>query len=562
MSRHIARRVTVEGQLLCLTPLHVGGLDTPSSSDLPLAMNGEGKFYVPGTSLAGPLRAWCRETYPDTWMNLWGVGSQELPVAPDNESEEEKKARTKPDRASFVIVEDAIVEDGALAPEVRDGVGIDRYTGTAADKVKFDREVLPAGTRLFFHLVFEETAGEAENAKIVASLVHALQQGAVPLGASVSRGLGSVRLEKLEVNEQRFGRKEHALAALRGKGVPGGLEVLCADWEEQARDRPLIKIKIEWKPEGPLMVKSGVDGMAVDMLPLTSPKDGSLRLVLPGSSVKGALRSQAERIIATLLDPTEHPELRKNFLKQLARFQIVTDLFGAANASASGENENRHWLPGRSPLSVGDCFSTTEISPDVQKHMLSGASGADLRFWTEGLPELKWNDSGEPYLDPAAHVAIDRWLGGASDGALFSVLEPCNFSWNELEIVIDPARLPRRGEAGNTADALAAIALLLLTLADLVGGEIALGFGANRGLGTAKATELNLDVPAFDTHPDGFVRNVLEDLAGLTASIDGEEGKLRLDGGAVERLRKAWRAGIERLSRMESPANQQIGAAA
>jgi CRISPR/Cas system CSM-associated protein Csm3 (group 7 of RAMP superfamily) len=532
MSRNIARRVIVEGRLVCQTPISVGGLDSRSGSDLPLAVNGEGKFYAPGTSLAGPLRAWCAEAFtPEEADALWGPRDANA------------------GHASYVIVEDAVIEAGAIAPELRDGVGIDRYTGAAADKAKFDREILPAGTALPFRLLFEELREDKTNgAAILAALLQALQAGEVHLGAARSRGLGKVKLEGLKVLERKFDSRDGILASLRGGAQPSeSLEALCADWKDRRRQRPVIRIRIGWRPNGPMMVKSAVDGMVVDALPLLSQKGGALHFALPGSSTKGALRSQAERIVTTLLDPRtpegepETPEGKK-FPKQLARFSIVTHMFGAPNAPASADDKDKTWLPGLSPLSVEDCFSKSEISAQTLDHMLSGGEGGkDLPDWTKALPQYQYNTDGRPYFDPSAHVAIDRWTGGASDGALFSVLQPWNFQWSALMLAIDPNRLPRRaGEDGkdDIEEALAAIALLLLTLADFVKGETPLGFGTNRGFGSVTVNCVSMEIPEAETCRKGFVRDVLASLQDLRVEIMG--GRLKLEGEAVLRLRKAW----------------------
>jgi CRISPR/Cas system CSM-associated protein Csm3 (group 7 of RAMP superfamily) len=546
MSRNIARRVTVKGRLICQTPIHVGGLDSRSGSDLPLAVNGEGKFYVPGTSLAGPLRAWCAEVFtPEEADALWGPRDANA------------------GHASYVIVEDAVIEAGAIAPELRDGVGIDRYTGAAAEKVKFDREILPSGTALPFRLLFEEPRDDKANgAAMLAALILALQEGEVYLGAARSRGLGKVKLEGLTILERKFDSRDGILASLRGTAQPSkGLEALFTGWKDRRRQRPVIWIRIGWRPDGPMMVKSAVDGMVVDALPLLSQKDGALHFALPGSSIKGALRSQAERIVSTLLDPPACDG--KTFLDQLARFPIVTNLFGAPNASASADDKEKKWLPGLSPLNVEDCFSESEISAKALDHMFGGGGGGkDLPDWTKALPEYQYNTDGKPYFDPSAHVAIDRWTGGASDGALFSVLEPWNVQWGDLILAIDPNRLPRRaGEAGKDKmeEALAAIALLLLTLADFVKGETPLGFGTNRGFGSVTVNSVSMEIPEAETCREGFVRDALAALQDLR--VDMQDRRLLLEGEAVQRLRKAWTEYLKQAA--EAPPNaDRMGAQA
>src|SRR5947199_7673436 len=60
MSRPICGKITVSGDLVACTPLSVGGAGAGDVVDLELAVNGSGQFYVPGSSLMGPLRHWIR----------------------------------------------------------------------------------------------------------------------------------------------------------------------------------------------------------------------------------------------------------------------------------------------------------------------------------------------------------------------------------------------------------------------------------------------------------------------------------------------------------------------
>jgi CRISPR-associated protein Csm3 len=83
------------------------------------------------------------------------------------------------------------------ATEIRDGVGLDRDTGTAAPGIKFDLEVLPAGARFDFEMVAEPDAELA----VVALAIGELRQGNIPLGGRVTRGLGEVALAGLTIHE-------------------------------------------------------------------------------------------------------------------------------------------------------------------------------------------------------------------------------------------------------------------------------------------------------------------------------------------------------------------------
>ncbi len=88
-------------------------------------------------------------------------------------------------------------EATSTATEIRDGVGLDRDTGTAVRGIKFDLEALPAGARFAFEIIVEPDADRG----VVALSVGELLQGNVPLGGRVTRGLGDVKLEAFTIHE-------------------------------------------------------------------------------------------------------------------------------------------------------------------------------------------------------------------------------------------------------------------------------------------------------------------------------------------------------------------------
>ena len=53
MAREIIKTLILEGELVAETPLHIGGADTGHTTDMALAVDGCGRYYLPGTSLAG-----------------------------------------------------------------------------------------------------------------------------------------------------------------------------------------------------------------------------------------------------------------------------------------------------------------------------------------------------------------------------------------------------------------------------------------------------------------------------------------------------------------------------
>ncbi|NCJ08015.1 hypothetical protein GS597_16175 [Synechococcales cyanobacterium C] len=475
MARKLASRLKIEGTLLAQTPIHVGGLGDDPTVDLALAVNGQGQYYIPGTSLAGALRGWLGidensgSTEAKVLQTLWGF---------------QPHKQRRQGHASHVLVEDAPLPDAQV--EIRDGVGIDRETGTAAENIKFDRAILAKGTRIPLRMILEcpvqpanpqpQGADLWERAEVLfIQTLQALQTAEIRLGAAKTRGLGQVQLQNLTLLKQPLNTFAGMVKTLRNQGETLNL----ADWslgDALLCPRPQLQITIHWQPVGPVMVKAEADGIAVDSLPLVSAVDQhQVSLVIPGSSLKGTLRAQAERILRTLLGvpiPTnENP--RQRFLQQTQDLPLIQALFGGAARLKDGQQQGRIGA-----FSANDCYAQPQIEPAQWRSIESARDDHQLR---QALNQANLNSVQQAY-----HVAIDRWTGGAAEGFLYSTLEPMGVSWHPLELTLDLSRLSESKEQR------AAIALLLLLLRDLAHGRIPLGYGTNRGMGAIAVQNINI----------------------------------------------------------------------
>ena len=240
-----------------------------------------------------------------------------------------------------------------------------------------------------------------------------------------------------------------------------------------------LEITIEWAAQTPVVVRDSMQGTVVDALPLADrvtrdPGPAQMAWLLPGSSIKGALRSHAERIVRTL----RRVAAPGDFLEAVRDRQLgpVLTLFGFAgdrSGPAAGEHRPSGW---RGALDVPDCYSRARFSGDAwQRVMTAHSGGGDPE---EELMAVRDRLAGLP---PAArprishHVAIDRWTGGAAENLLFSVLEPAGMQWEDLTLAVDTRRC---------RDDPLALPLLLLLLRDLHDGWVQLGFGGTRGRGS------------------------------------------------------------------------------
>ena len=481
MARRIHSRLKIVGELTAETPLHVGGYGESFETDMALARNGKGEYYIPGTSLTGALRNWFEKSFIDQT---------------DKQTEESTQKFVKDvwgyqdgneGHASFVLIEDLALPE-QVQSELRDGVGIDRFYGTAADGIKFDRAILPKGTRLKFEMTVEIQKDAKKIKAMFGHLLDALSKGNIRLGASKTRGLGKVTFAPRLIKEALFDEFSAILDVVEKK--PGKTYQIQSLQNEDTgitvSGSQLLTITIAWKPKSALMVKAGYEGIGVDMLPLTSANStGKVSLCLPGSSVKGAFRAHAERILRTFSQQT----VKDVPFHEEIKLDLTNELFGAKKE----ENEKNKFL-GLGALSVDDCYATEVFDSSVWSEVEAGELEDDKTYNTQtlwqALKKIDKDDKDDTSnFKISHHVAIDRWTGGASEGALYSVLQPTvKIGWQDICLTLDLARLPDDKK-------LPSLMLLLLVLRDFAENRLPLGFATNRGMGEVEGVSYKTEGP-------------------------------------------------------------------
>ncbi|HYU30776.1 MAG TPA: CRISPR-associated RAMP protein Csx7 [Thermoanaerobaculia bacterium] len=195
-------------RLTCRTGLHIGAGKSAdlAGSDLPVMRDAAGRPLVPGSSLRGVLRAgiasFCDSLRLDSVRSREDAAPSVLPAefvagwkklclvdrlfgaAADKEKEFSYGSRLQ--------ISDGLCTDD-VAVELRDGVGIDRDTRTARTGVKYDLEVVPAGTRFLGRIRFKNPADYELG--LLAQALWMLDQGLLLLGGKSARGLGWIQVE-------------------------------------------------------------------------------------------------------------------------------------------------------------------------------------------------------------------------------------------------------------------------------------------------------------------------------------------------------------------------------
>ena len=484
-------------------PLHSGGIDEVvdrrrdpedrTTVARRFARDGHGHPVLTGRSVKGALRAACQrflEEHGDAVVltkrelqQLWGDDGTR------------GAGSAAPLRASAITVHTVELptegyegnEEHKIMLPTRMGNAIDRYWGSAGDTALFEHEYLPRGKELALTITAEAglpddvevpqgdvaPPGPEQVEKLFALIIGLIKDGRVAFGGRQNAGWGRVALSDSEkawtLTKAEPGSRaglEEWLSGAGGRSV----DVAPADCGGSGR----MRIEITWdSPTGILVAEpqddgsgEGADAGAADgspgeaegadseetkpARPLRAGPEESDPIVLPGSSVRGALRTRATRIARTILLAKKDPS-------------TVADWSGAGV----------HEQLAQDPSLVRDLFgSTTHRGALTVLDTLAAEDGPSRKV---------------------THNAGDRWTGGVADGLLYSE-EVYDSTWNSIVLELDLDRLltnARAGleEPGGQEDSQgedrsrAAFCLLGLVLAEMTAGTLPLGSRGTRGMG-------------------------------------------------------------------------------
>lgn len=473
--RHVAR-VVIE----FTTPFHVGTGEGGYGIDALVVTDVNDLPTIPGSSLAGALRAAFRDRTAaegSRRTNLlfgfqngddgqgsrlsltWGVIHNHL-----DQPVEAAQPRT-------VIEADPVLRQ-ALGLGFRDHVRLS-HRGAAEPGGKFDERPVAAGHRFSFEM---ELVSDEDSDPDWTTLLEALAGGSLRLGGKSRRGYGAFRVERLATatfdlqNPESFaGYAAHAASL-----VPPAFALAAVNPAGFRQPGAAVTITLRLQPRGYWMFGGSEDqppegSDPADMAPIRDQRivwDGSTEpvrdtLLLPGSAIKGALSHRVA---------FHYNRLQGSFANHLAA-SCTND---PAGFEAAGTAFAPH-VGGRNPA-VQELFGfvangKTDREEDQARR---GRVLLDDVFWPEPQP-------GQPPAPPTQrvpHVSIDRFTGGAADSKLFSerpLWQGDRFPALVLT-VLDEVHVSR-----DTRRALRA------AIEDLLEGRLALGAGAGRGLGWFEA---------------------------------------------------------------------------
>ena len=428
------------------TPLAIGSGNKDIKTDSVVAKDINELPYIPATTLAGLIRHSLPEELQEYWMGFQkkkdGEGSRIML------SEGKILSADGNPIDGLNLVKDKITQLCRELP-IRQHVRINQQ-GTAVKNGKFDEEIVPKGVRFCFEI---ELMAEKDKPGIMDTILSIIQSDGFRIGSGSRSGFGKIEVVGILRRDLDLCVPDE-LALYLGKSSS-----LAKAWEgyrphtpSAAIDPDCILYTLELRPVDFMFFGSGFGDDRSDMTFVREPvvtswdrgeatvEELERVILIPASSVKGALAHRTayhyNRLEGVFADKKTAEELEKNTGKEN---KAVKTLFGS-EGDRKGKNKQR------GNILFSDVIEKQEAS--LEKKVLN-------------------------------HVKIDRFTGGAVDGALFSeeVLYALGKIFN-LELMLRKTAVDEKD--GKIVKAFEA------ALTDLCRGYLPLGGGVNRGNGTFK----------------------------------------------------------------------------
>ena len=367
------------------TPLAVGSGEKDIITDAVAATDVNGLPYIPGTAIAGVVRHLIEETRPEGLAvnDIFGFQKEREGLGSKIIFTEAKILNSKGE-----------VMDG-LNPKAKVDELLKHYTelpvrqharinekGVTDRAGKFDEQVVFAGTRFCFEL---EMVAENDDLTNFDAALQQIQRQSFRIGSGTRCGFGEIKIVELQKRSLDLKKPEELQLYLSKSSQ---LSAIWNGWEKQdiqcSEEKEWVKYELILQPDDFFLFGSGFGDEEVSMTPVKAKK-------VDWSSGVGVMEENLVLIPATSIKGALAHRVAYHYNRLLERF-----------AGCEGEKKPR----------VGNENEAVQA--------LFGYESQDEKTQVRG--NLLFSDVIEkPMADKILnHVAIDRFTGGAIDGALFS----------------------------------------------------------------------------------------------------------------------------------------------
>lgn len=341
----------------CKEPLHIG--NAVGSREEVLVHPVDDVPFIQASSIAGVFREYCRTTYPDKEEELFGARKME-----DGENAEEYGSKIRFEDGQFAQ------GDENCHMELRARVSIDPETGTCSKSTvkgtnrssghKFNMEYIGAGAKVVFAVYLYDEKFQP----VVEEIFAAVNSHEIAFGGQKSNGCGELRIDSLKKKCFHLHEKKDRVLWSREEELPDReYEDITAGLVQITTSGNAYEILVNGKTEGSLLVKSvAVTDYGEQAPDAMNVRNALKEYIIPGSSWKGAVRSQMEKIAS-----------------YIGMEDVVEDTFG-------------------------------------KKGTEDDARMGNIRFYDAVVGEREDNDM----VDPSYRIHIDKFTGGVMQTGLFS----------------------------------------------------------------------------------------------------------------------------------------------
>lgn len=448
-SYRLLARIVLEAQ----TPLSVGLGDGDIVTDALVVTDINGLPYIPGTSLAGVIRHSMAELMGEEQTNKL-FGFQQIDGNNGNGSEiifsnaqligKDKKVLDGLQEIDFT---DRFYQNFAHLP-IRQHVCIDPQ-GVAYKEGKFDEQVVYKGTRFCFEI---EMVAEQATEDLFKQVLSTLTSRTFRLGGGTRNGFGEILIISCQMRTLNLNEKEDLCAyiqktsSLVEQPFWGIAENICT---EKVLGEQWNEYELKLRAEDFFFFGSGFGNEVADMTPVTEKiiawpdeeSEGRFQennILIPATSVKGALSHRVAYY---------YNRLRGYFAGTKDASLAQTGCDNEAVCSLFGDNDPKKLKRGNV------LFSDVIVMPEggIQSKLLN-------------------------------HVSIDRFTGGALNGALFN--EQVVYGKKDeyvMKVLVNKQSFMNSSKEDSIDNDVEKA--LEYALEDIAKGILPLGGGVNRGNG-------------------------------------------------------------------------------
>ncbi len=292
IKRNIKGKIILQGNIKALSPLHIGS-GSDERSDMDVLLDENDQPYIPATSFIGVLKRSLelkdsdKQNSKSFMDNFWGY------------------IKDKDGRQSCFCCSDLVCSNKSPEIVIRDGIKIDDKTGIVEDKGKYDYEIVERGAVFDLKMEFTYTDSDEQFVKKMVSTIYAeLIKNNIKIGAKTNNGLGQIQLVENENTAIRifdFSQKKDVYDWLVNKGLNDQIipkdQIIKELGEPFKISKNRLAIDVCLKLKNSVIIRSYSN---IPELPDSTHIKSLDDWVLTGSTIKGAIRARANRIVNTL----------------------------------------------------------------------------------------------------------------------------------------------------------------------------------------------------------------------------------------------------------------------